>query len=763
MLIELATALAFAAAPPQDAAVQDVRIPTHQDSADAFLDAGAAVLLEAARERRAMVDRSVTAYTAVVQEHVSAGLRTLARERLIFGRDVAGRVEWNRGGPIRIEVLGAREVLPPVLKKAQLPDDLRDFMPHLAFDPVDAETLIRLDTTFVRHPIAPDGEHWYRYASGDTTVIRLQGGREVRLIELVVIPREDDVHLISGSFWIDEDTHSVVRAVFRPARAYDESDIADGDEDDIPGFLKPIRAELKYITIEYGLWELHWWMPRLIAAEGVFQISFMTMPLKYERVYSAYTVTGDTTVVAVRDTLRPEERCRTEFRMRITARVGGDSVSSRTQPWPETANAARGVEVDTAAEAYRARRAARDSARAEEDRRLGRRPRCIEEVDVTVPDDKQALMQSDLLPPDPYTSGAALMTPIELDNLEAQLDNLREAPWQAHRPTFAWGLGGPGLIRYNRVEGLSLGARSEWDLGRVRTALAARIGVADLEPDLRFDAVRETPMRTWTVTGYRRLAAANPENRPLAIGNSFNAFMFGRDDGEYFRAAGAELRVSPSVTRRQWYDLRLFAEHQKAARVETDFSVPHVFDKGRVFRPNVAASRADQFGAALTLRTQYGLDPVGFRVGAQLGLEGQWGTFAFSRADLTLRAAAPLPFSSMLALESAAGLSNGPVPPQSLWFLGGAATLRGYPAAVANGNAFWRGRAELSRGIPAARLAFFGDLGWAGSRDDFDTSRPLQALGVGATFLDGLVRFDVARGVRAPTGWRIDLWVGGAF
>ncbi|MGD8277068.1 MAG: hypothetical protein PVH00_03530, partial [Gemmatimonadota bacterium] len=473
-------------------------------------------------------------------------------------------------------------------------------------------------------------------------------------------------------------------------------------------------------------------------------------------VYSGYTVTGDTTVVAVPDTLRPEERCVTEFRMRVTARIGGDTVASRRQPYP-------GTLLDTLSTAERERRAARDSARAEADRRLGRRPRCLQDVDVTVPEDRLALMQSDLLPPDPYTSGAALMTSVELDNLEAQLDNLREAPWQAHPPTFAWGLGGPGLVRYNRVEGLSIGARSEWDLGRMRTALSARIGVADLEPDLRFDLIRETPERAWTLTGYRRLAAANPENRPLAVGNSFNALLFGRDDGEYFRAAGAELRVTPSITRRQWYGLRIFAEHQKAARVETDFSIPHAFDKSRDFRPNIVASRADQYGATLTLRAQHGLDPVGFRAGAELGLEGQWGTFAFSRSTLTLRGAAPLPASSMLSVEAAAGLSNGPVPPQSLWFLGGAATLRGYPAAIARGNAFWRGRAELSRGLPIARLAFFGDLGWAGSRDDFDTSRPLQALGVGATFLDGLVRFDVARGVRAPTGWRLDLWVGGAF
>ena len=110
MLIELFSALTVTVAAPAS-----LQIPAQQTQADAFLDDGAAELLRKARERRTMIDRSVTGYTAVVQEHISAGLRTLARERMIFRRDVAARVEWNRGGPVRMEVLGAREVIPPVL------------------------------------------------------------------------------------------------------------------------------------------------------------------------------------------------------------------------------------------------------------------------------------------------------------------------------------------------------------------------------------------------------------------------------------------------------------------------------------------------------------------------------------------------------------------------------------------------------------------------------------------------------------------------
>ena len=62
---------------------------------------------------------------------------------------------------------------------------------------------------------------------------------------------------------------------------------------------------------------------------------------------------------------------------------------------------------------------------------------------------------------------------------------------------------------------------------------------------------------------------------------------------------------------------------------------------------------------------------------------------------------------------------------------------------------------ELTRGTRGFGLAFFGDAGWAGERDDFDTDDALFGAGIGFTLMDGLLRLDVARGFTAPTGWRI--------
>jgi hemolysin activation/secretion protein len=113
-------------------------------------------------------------------------------------------------------------------------------------------------------------------------------------------------------------------------------------------------------------------------------------------------------------------------------------------------------------------------------------------------------------------------------------------------------------------------------------------------------------------------------------------------------------------------------------------------------------------------------------------------------------------------VELAAGTSAGRVPVQSRWSLGGPATLRGYGGGAQTGDAFWRARVEVANRSPAARLALFADVGRAGARDRLSLRRPLVGAGIGASFVDGLLRVDLARALRSPTGWRLDCYVDGA-
>jgi hemolysin activation/secretion protein len=115
-------------------------------------------------------------------------------------------------------------------------------------------------------------------------------------------------------------------------------------------------------------------------------------------------------------------------------------------------------------------------------------------------------------------------------------------------------------------------------------------------------------------------------------------------------------------------------------------------------------------------------------------------------------------------LTASGGASAGDVPVQRFWFLGGGHTVRGHQIGTMAGNAFWMGRAELGVGGVAARPVVFYDVGWAGDRSSFDSPGvPLQGAGVGASFLDGVLRFDLAKGIRPVNGWRAEFYVEARF
>ncbi|MGH7469975.1 MAG: BamA/TamA family outer membrane protein [Longimicrobiales bacterium] len=729
---------------------------------DAYHDPRARELVRLARERRQFVDRSITRYQATAKERISMGLRTRLRDRLFYRRETASRIDWQRGGPINITVLGAREALPAVTPKIQVPDDLKDFLPRLAFDPMDPEGLIRVATTVMKHPLADGAEEHYRYRTGGTTTINL-GERSVRLVELRIEPRRRDFHLMSGSFWIDDDTHSVVQIVFRMAKDFNFVEDVEDEEDKrdfrkVPGLFKPIRAELQYVTIEYGLMHLRWWLPRLIAGEGVFQMGAIRTPLHYERLYSYDGVVGDTTAALITRSSADssgffEKPCRPRSEMQVTAEIGDGERSQEQRERQQQRQEERGRGYARA-----------DSIRMANDTAYARRRReaieCSKLYKVTVADSAQLLTSAEL-PASIYGDLEALTSAAELGRLADQLQRLAKAPWQLQRPSFSWGLGGGGLVRYNKVEGLSVGARTEFDFGRVRADVTGRFGVADLEPKAELGITRSTHRSQIRLGAYHRLNVMDEAAGFGTITASFNALLFGKDDRDYYRESGLELSHKPAETNPQWYELKLFAEQQRSASVETNVSLKHAFDEAHTFLPNRPAQRADQAGAQLTLRAFGGQNPRGFRWSGELTALASAGTFDFTRESALLQIGFPLPFRMVGALEAAAGTSTGPIPTQNLWYLGGVRSVRGYDIGDLTGTAFWRGRAEIGTAFPGARLVGFTDLGWAGDRNNIADRASMLSVGAGASLMDGILRIDLARALRGDRGWKLHLSVDG--
>ena len=702
--------------------------PAAAQNSNIYLDAAAREHVRKARERQQVADLSIDAYKALSRERLSAGLRGLRRDRLMYRREVAGRIHWTREGDARIEILGAREAIPVAIKGVQLPSDLIHYMPHLAFDPAKPNVLFSWDDdNFVRHPLAGDAEEHYKFRTGSTTTIQLQDGRTVRLIELEIIPQRADPHLLTGSMWLEAETHAVVRAGFRLAKSIDILRDIEDDEDDPddkpPKWLGKMSADVDYVTIEYSLYDLKWWMPRLMAFEGGARVGPMRIPIHYERTYADYEITAREF---------PET-------MPIAELLARDSVRRAQQdPCNHVMNISVGNERT-------------DSTPKQQSNRCGR-------WEVVMSTDTAALLNSSELPGDAFAEGNELLTEKDLKDLEEMFEGIPRPPALMGAPEVSFSLVDLGMARYNRVEGFSIGPSATVDFGPYIVNAEARIGLADLEPNFEFNVQRPGEDVTLTLGAYRRLNSTDPWRRPFSIGNSLSSLFFGRDDADFYRALGVELRGDPAGSAGGNLNWRVYAQTERVAEVETDFSVRRLIDNSYRVRPNVVADKNDALGGEVMWRFQRGLNPTGFRFGCELYAHASTGTFDFGRGALTLRFGIPLPGPFDMATEYAAGSTTDAAPIQHNWYIGGTSTVRGYNAAQMIGEAFWRGRLEVGYGLPAFRLVGFSDAGWAGARDDIGNSKPLLSVGAGVSFLDGLLRFDIARGVRAPKGWAATLY-----
>ncbi len=724
--------LALALVQPQ---AQQAGIP-----ADSYADSATANLVACARGARERNERLVTSYTATVSQRMGAGIHALSRDRMLYHQELSANISWKRDGQSTITVTGAREGIPVAKRKEQVPGDLDSDVRWLVVNPAeDYLGMIGSDADGFVYPLREGGEQDYRFATGDTTVITLASGKKIRLLKLEITPRRSEWRLMSGALWFDADTYGLVRAVFRPARPYDlRRDAEPGDVEDVPSWVNA-KAEIKFITLEYALYEDRWWMLRYAALDAVGNMgSWLGIPVKFERVYSDYEVQGGTP---------PPEG--TKFRPAGTLR---DQVND-DEPSDREAERARRHEI------RKARNDCLDKAESREQTTA-----CLHQgrntdttLIVVVPPDTLSLLASPTLGP-PVLEMGDLITESELRGLADAIHQLPQAPRmsQVELPR-----GVSAVLRnarYNRVEALSLGVSGSVQTGRLTLDGLGRIGLADGVPNGELGLSLGGQRSRFRLGGYRRLTAVNPDTRPFGVVNSVWAVMFQRDDGDYFRTLGAELTGQDTET--GWWSGRLYAEHQKAAFVETSFSLPHLFNGSNQFRPNVEADRADQFGAALTFRGNQPLSRS-LQIGGEAALDAAAGDYEFGRGSATMRAIVTPRELLAFAFEASAGTSTGGLPVQSRFYLGGPASLRGYDGAVTAGESYWRGRLEVGNTFPAVRLTVFSDIGWAGPRSAFWTGKPLIGSGIGASFLDGLIRTDLSHAMRAPKGWRFDLYFDG--
>jgi len=778
-------------------------------AASAFADGAARDLLLRARAARLRQDSALRAYDAKTYQRLSVGmtLRRTGRERLLLRAENAARVRWQRDVGLWLEPTGRRAVF-PLIKDVEGEAEFDDLSPipyfpgreALWFPSSDFGTVrAEVDEESMIHPIATGAEAYYRYATGDSILFRLGDGKRITLRELRITARRPDWKLFVGSFWFDTESAQLVRAAYRMSVDMDiwavaeEESRREHEEDDVPawvkGMLNPMKATISAITVEYGLHEGRFWMPRANVAEGRAQAGFMHVPFKIEESFRYATVNGVDSLAPI-----PVPRSAADSALiegddelsEVSINVGGerrpsaDSVAERLRRNVDslTVRADSLAAAGDTAEARRARSRAR-RANVRLARRAARERECAADssyfagvdsrfegalkIAVRMPCDTTRLTHSPDLPPSIYEEGEELFGQAERDELVKALDMGLQPAWAPQPPRLVYGL---NLLRYNRVEGFSAAVGAEQTLGRGYTADAlARLGLADLQPNGELGWRRGTGRAQLRLGVFRRRAAANDWGSPLSFGSSLASVLYARDEGFYYRTWGAELtgareRCCGVSAQLDW---RVFAERHDSARVETQFSVGHLLNENTRFIRNIQARPGTVTGAALRASRSFGVDPEALRLVTDARLEGGTGDFDYTRAAFDATLSRGLGRRLAGALTGSAGVSGGTLPAQRLWYLGGLQTVRGQVAGTAAGDSYWMGRAELGLGRVSARPVIFYDVGWAGQ----DWNRPgrdlLSGAGVGASFLDGMLRVDVARGIQPEQRIRADIYLEARF
>jgi hypothetical protein len=291
--------------------------------------------------------------------------------------------------------------------------------------------------------------------------------------------------------------------------------------------------------------------------------------------------------------------------------------------------------------------------------------------------------------------------------------------------------------------------------------MTVRVASADHEPDGRLDVTKEGLGHRVTWSAFHELAAVSEGGGHLRLGNSAMAALFGRDDGDYYRRSGFSVEWSPPSFVHRSFIVRGYVEHHSPVETSTNFAVRRVGDDSWVFRDNLIASQGWELGGVVGITPWWGSDPRSTQGGVGLTLQGSGGTWEYARIVLEGRVVFPLPSDFRFTVEVAGGTSWGDPPPQRLWLMGGATTLRGYGPRALEGPSFGRSRGELARHFAFGALYLFSDVAWAGEREGIRLDDALHSAGVGLSLADGLIRMDAAWGLRSPKDFRLEAYLDG--
>ena len=686
----LLAALILTTAPPRMALAQPPETPPPDD---AYLDQTARRLVLGARAAHAATRPAIGAHTALVRERLSFNAPTGRHDRPWIRGERVLQARWSRNAPAVVDLL-EQDFRHPGLGPTQ-PRYFRVLRAdHLPVDPLSDPFTLGLAPFMggdaaaiaVHSPLGPDAEQYYQFRSNGNTTLQLESGETIETVAVTAIPRYRSIRLVAAIMWIDPETFGLVRTAYRPAKRIDQ---------EITGALREADG---------------WWLglnvtvdDTISAAQSAKQPGWFGQLIN--ETFTAVLLGIETDISSVIVDFAPQSQMRHWLprRAQWTGYTGIESVS------------ATGSVVPTLPFAIDWTMDAADGAEGEDD---------------PLPPPLAANALSGLAP----DTRDLANTLAGIGNGDAGDAGEAASPWYIYPPI--WTL---NLVRYNPVEGVSIGAQMRRDFGWWRSVLTVRAATREWKevPDMDLTFQRDRPGLRTQLSAYRALrtgalGAGGIDGFPLPV-------ILDGDSADFHWSTGTSLRFLSGSGERFGFSLSFFAENDE--EVETGDGHDDVVEAGSAGDDEPGHQRT-RFGAALEWKPWWGgLGRETIGVGGTVSVRASAGDNHHVRT--MVEGALLLPLAARISLGLQAGWADvsGDPAHKDLWDLGSTgAWLRGHEEAIETSRA-WMARADLQFPVRYARLSLFGDLASAEGENYY-------AAGAGLVLLDGLLRVDAAQGFR---------------
>jgi hypothetical protein len=321
-------------------------------------------------------------------------------------------------------------------------------------------------------------------------------------------------------------------------------------------------------------------------------------------------------------------------------------------------------------------------------------------------------------------------------------------------------------VRYNRVEGFFLGVQREpleWDRndrGRIYGQIGYGFGMEDwryeIGAETRFGSRDRNNNFDVKIGGsYHLNTSTNDVWKSSWAENSAAAFFFEHDFFDYYQTEGWSGYVVSRITPYAQLSVGYRADQYSSMAKTASWSLFGNND----FRPNPGINEGDMRSMVFTLEggkvKSFNDKPSGaaFRLEAEVG-QGMGGDFDFSRYVGDVRSYTQLTKDTGLSLRLRGGFTEGTVPLQKAFTIGGVGSVRSYNQNVFLGTRMLLANAELALYEPEILdgilndLAILGlfDAGWtnSGGNNSFSFDDVIPAAGFGIAFDDRAFRLEVA-------------------